>query len=88
MRAYLERFRAWWSGLAERERRVLAVGAVALGLIVAYAAIWEPLASARQRQQADLRTARRRYFALNWARGALVWAAFGCFLAATYLEWR
>jgi hypothetical protein len=33
------------------------------------------------------RAARRRYFALNWIRGAFTWSAFGCFLAATYLDW-
>ena len=27
---------------------------------------------------------RRKYFALNWLRGAFTWAAFGCFLAASY----
>ena len=58
MNAYLERFRAWWSGLAERDRRVLGAGAAALGLIIAYVAIWEPLAGAKQRQHADLRAAR------------------------------
>jgi hypothetical protein len=36
----------------------------------------------------ELLTARHRYFALNWARGALTWAAFVCFLAATYADWR
>lgn len=35
----------------------------------------------------ELQAARRRYFALNWLRGAFTWAAFGCFLAATYLHW-
>lgn len=29
-----------------------------------------------------LRPARQRYFVLNWTRGLLVWAAFGCFLVA------
>jgi general secretion pathway protein M len=58
MNAYLERFRTWWSGLAERERQVLAVGAVALGLILAYLLVWEPLAGARQQQQTDLQAAR------------------------------
>jgi len=58
MNAYLERFRAWWSGLAERERRVLSLGAAALGLIVIYSGIWEPVADARQRQQVNLQAAR------------------------------
>jgi hypothetical protein len=35
---------------------------------------------------ADWTVARRRYFALNWVRGVLTWAAFGCFLAATYAQ--
>lgn len=58
MNAYLLRFRAWWSGLAERERRVLGAGAAALGLIVLYVGIWEPVAGARQRQQTQLHAAR------------------------------
>jgi len=43
---------------------------------------WRPTEPA-----AALRPARYRYFVLNWLRGAFVWAAFACFLAATYLEW-
>jgi hypothetical protein len=43
---------------------------------------WRP-----SRPEAELRVAQRRYFALNWARGGLVWAAFCCFVAATYLQW-
>jgi general secretion pathway protein M len=41
---------AWrqrWDGLAPREQRVLQLGAVALGLIVGYLALWEPLAQSR-----------------------------------------
>ena len=40
---------------------------------------WDPVAP-----PGDWRAVRRRYFALNWARAVLVWAAFGCFLAATF----
>jgi general secretion pathway protein M len=58
MNAYLERARAWWASLAERERRVLGAGAVALGLIVLYTAAWDPLATARQRRALDLQSAR------------------------------
>ena len=32
-------------------------------------------------------TARRRYFTLNWVRGAFVWTALGCFSAAGYMSW-
>ena len=58
MSAALERFRAWWSSLADRERRVLSFGAAALALIVIYAGIWDPLASAQQRRQTELLAAR------------------------------
>jgi len=40
---------------------------------------WDPAAL-----PADWRAIQSRYFALNWIRGAFTWAAFGCFLAATY----
>jgi hypothetical protein len=42
---------------------------------------WDPTHPER-----EITVARRRYFALNWLRGAFTWAAFGCFLAALYLE--
>ena len=54
----VERFRAWWSGLAERERLVLGGGAAVLALLVAWLAVWEPLANARHRQQVNLAAAR------------------------------
>ena len=41
---------------------------------------WDPAAL-----PTDWRTARRRYFAVNWIRAGLTWAAFALFLAATYL---
>ena len=40
---------------------------------------WDPAAV-----PADWRTARHRYFTLNWIRGACTWAAFALFLAAGY----
>jgi general secretion pathway protein M len=58
MNPLLERLRAWWTGLAERERRVLGAGAVALGLIVLYAAVWEPLSAARAQRARNLQSAR------------------------------
>ncbi len=33
----------WWSGLQASERRILILGAVALGLILPYFAIWSPI---------------------------------------------
>lgn len=58
MNAWIERARAWWASLADRERRVLAAGGGALALIVAYTAVWEPLAGARHEREAELRAAR------------------------------
>ena len=58
MNAQLERLRATWSGLAERERRVVGAGGVALGLILAYLLVWEPLASGRQQRELELQAAR------------------------------
>lgn len=58
MNAQLEQLRAWWAGLAERERRVLAGGGIALALIVLYTAVWEPLAAGHQRRELDLQAAR------------------------------
>jgi len=58
MKAWIERARAWWATLADRERRVVAVGGAALGLIVLYLAVWEPLTGARHRREVDLQAAR------------------------------
>lgn len=58
MNAALERFRAWWSSLVERERRVLSVGGAALALIVLYVGVWEPLSGAVRRGQNELQAAR------------------------------
>ena len=58
MKAYLERFRAWWSGLADRERRFLSVGAAAAAVLLLYAGVWDPLSRAKARREADLRDAR------------------------------
>ena len=58
MKAYLERFRAWWNGLAQREQRILGAGGVVLALVVLYLAIWEPLAQARTEREAALAEAR------------------------------
>lgn len=58
MKAALERLRAAWAGLAERERRVVGAGGVALGLILAYLLVWEPLAGARQQRELELQAAR------------------------------
>lgn len=58
MKAWVERFRVWWATLVDRERRVIALGGGALGLIVLYLAVWEPLTGATHRLEVDLQAAR------------------------------
>ena len=58
MKAYLARFRAWWATLAEREQRVLAVGAVVVGLTVLYLGVWEPVVKAQHDRERALEDAR------------------------------
>lgn len=58
MKAYLQRFRAWWATLAQREQRVLAAGGVILGLVVLYLGAWEPAVHASHARQIALEDAR------------------------------
>jgi general secretion pathway protein M len=58
MSPYLERARAWWSSLAERERRVLAGGGLVLALVILYLGAWKPLAATRHERQVELQAAR------------------------------
>ena len=58
MKVYLERFRAWWSARAERERQMLSLGAGALALILLYLAVWEPLTHMQKKREASLAEAR------------------------------
>jgi len=52
----------WWSGLQANERRMLILGAIALGLILPYFAIWSPLQDnvmALQQQVQEQRAVKR-----------------------------
>lgn len=40
--------KAWWSGLAERERRLLSLGAVFVALLLGWLLVWEPLQQSRE----------------------------------------
>jgi general secretion pathway protein M len=42
---------AWWPGLPARDRRMLAIGAVAVALLLGWAFVWYPLARAREQLQ-------------------------------------
>jgi general secretion pathway protein M len=58
MKASLDRFRAWWATLAQREQRVVGAGAVALALIVLYLGAWEPLVGGQRERERALEEAR------------------------------
>lgn len=38
--------RAWWDSLLERERRILSIGGVLVGIFLLYVVIWSPLSNA------------------------------------------
>ena len=58
---------AWWTGLQQRERRIVLIGGVVVGLLLGWALLWYPLAHARQ----DLRARVARESAdLTWMRQA------------------
>jgi len=46
--------KAWWAGLAARERLILMVGGAVLALIVFWIAIWEPLVQGRSALRAEV----------------------------------
>jgi general secretion pathway protein M len=46
MNPYLQKLKAWYSGLQERDRRVVLIGSVALALVILVAGILLPLESA------------------------------------------
>lgn len=58
----------WWQGLAARERRVVAIGGALVLLLLAWAFIWDPLASSRARLQAGVQQAEAD---LAWMREAV-----------------
>jgi general secretion pathway protein M len=58
MNTGLERYRAWWAGLAPREQRILGAGAIALGLILFFLLVWEPLTQQRAAREQALMDAR------------------------------
>lgn len=55
---YLEHVKGWWQSRAERERLMLGVGGVILGLFVLYSAIWSPLSNTASEYRSDVITQR------------------------------
>lgn len=60
--------RAWWEGLQERERQMVAVGAVVVALLLGWSLLWYPLAHARARLAEDVASQRSD---VAWMRQAL-----------------
>ncbi|WP_448503192.1 type II secretion system protein GspM [Sphingomonas sp.] len=54
--AAIARFDAWWSGLTQRERMLVAVMAALIGTVVLVYGIVRPLQDARASARADIRT--------------------------------
>jgi general secretion pathway protein M len=42
---------AWWQSLSERDRRTLAIGGLAVALLLGWSFVWYPLARAREQLQ-------------------------------------
>jgi general secretion pathway protein M len=39
-------FKSWWENLADRERHIVAIGCMVVGILFIYTAIWSPLSDA------------------------------------------
>lgn len=62
---------AWWNGLQARERKMIAIGAIACVVLLGWAFIWHPLASATADLQARVERERAD---VAWMRAASVQA--------------
>jgi general secretion pathway protein M len=51
--------RAWWSGLAPREQRIVAIGAAVVVLMLGWALVWHPLAMKRAALRETIEAQRR-----------------------------
>lgn len=49
----------WWGGLLDRERHMLTVGGILVGIFLIYAAIWSPLSNAVQDKKTEVVTQRK-----------------------------
>ncbi|HLB56088.1 MAG TPA: type II secretion system protein M [Coxiellaceae bacterium] len=49
----------WWGGLLDRERQMLMIGGIAVGIFLIYAAIWSPLSDAVQDRKTEVVTQRK-----------------------------
>lgn len=59
MKQSLAQLQQWFNGLESRERLLVSIGAVVVGLTLLYLLIWEPVAKAHQHREADLAASRQ-----------------------------
>jgi general secretion pathway protein M len=59
MKQSLARLQQWFNGLESRERLIVSIGAIVVGLTLLYLLIWEPVAKAHQHREADLALSRQ-----------------------------
>ena len=50
----MEQLRQWWDGLAARERRTLSLGGIALGIILFYFLVYQPIHARSEQLEHDL----------------------------------
>lgn len=59
MKQALSRLQQLFNGLEERERLMVSIGALIVGITLLYLIVWEPMAKAHLRREADLAAARQ-----------------------------
>lgn len=59
MKQTLAQLQAWFNGLEQREQLLASIGAVLVGITLLYLMLWEPVAKAHLRREADLASARQ-----------------------------
>jgi general secretion pathway protein M len=55
----IQTIKNWWENLLDRERQMLTVGGIVVGILVIYAAIWTPLSNAVQDRKMAVMTQQR-----------------------------
>lgn len=58
MKQTLAQLQQWFNNLEQRERLLISIGAVLVGVTLLYLMLWEPVAKAHSRREADLASAR------------------------------
>ncbi len=59
MKQALAQLQQWFNGLERRERLLVSIGAVLVGITLLYLMLWEPIAKAHVHREADLASARQ-----------------------------